>query len=243
MKVTQQPLISLSNIRVDYKRNRSVFRKDLFTAIKDVSFTLYAGDSLGILGRNGAGKSTLLKILAGVISPNSGQVKSFGAKVALLSLQAGFEQELSGRENITLSGLLLGYKKSLLNKKIPQIIDFSELGRFIDRPVKTYSAGMRARLGFSIAYYLEPDILLVDEVLGVGDKEFRVKSAAAMKEKIQSDQTVVIVSHNADTIKSLCNKAIWIEEGEKKMYGAAADVVEAYEKYICDKPMSALSYT
>jgi lipopolysaccharide transport system ATP-binding protein len=231
-----QSLIRAKNIAVIYNRATSLFRRDPFSALKDVSLELYAGESLGVVGRNGVGKTTLLKVLADIIRPDRGTVENFGASTAMLSMQAGFDQFATGRTNILLSALLLGYSEDEIKERIDDIITYAELGDFIDQPLVGYSAGMRARLGFSICYFLEPDVLLIDEALGAGDIEFRRKSAAAMKEKIMSDQTVVLVSHEAKTISNLCDRAVWIEDGKTQMEGDAAAVVRAYENFVKDNP-------
>jgi lipopolysaccharide transport system ATP-binding protein len=225
-------LISVQNVGVRFKTGKSLFSRDTVEALRDVSFNLYRGDSLGVIGRNGAGKSTMLKLLGGIIKPDSGRVINNNATTSLLALQIGFDQELSGRVNAVLSGMLLGFRKHDVEDNLEKIIAFSELGDFIDRPVKSYSAGMRARLGFSVALEMNPEVLLVDEVLGVGDVEFRKKSMAVMKAKLVSEQTIVLVSHDARTVKTLCNRAVWIEDGITRMEGSAEDVVTAYEDFI-----------
>ncbi len=224
-------LLVVRNAAVIYNQNRSIFRRSKFEALSDVSFDLCAGESLGVIGRNGAGKSTLLRLLAGVIKPDRGTVvKQEGVTASLLVLQAGFSQELSGRENVYLSGLALGYSKDRIDQEIEKIIDFSGIRSHIDVPVRTYSTGMRARLGFSIIHKLQTDILLLDEVLGVGDRDFKKKTTAIMKEKIKSEQTVVLVSHQASMIQELCNRALWIENGVAIMEGPTEDVIKKYEK-------------
>lgn len=230
------PVIDLKNIGVRYRSRRAFFRYRYFEALKDVSLSLYPGDSLGVVGRNGVGKSTLLRVIAGIIVPDSGSVSNMGVRTTLLALQAGFDQELTGRSNAVLSGMLLGFSQQEVLGRMDRIVNFSELGRFIDEPVKTYSSGMRARLGFSIAVQMKPDVLLIDEVLGVGDAEFRKKSEKSLREKIHSDQTVVLVSHNAQQVKKLCNRVVWIEEGVTRMEGNTKTVVEAYEDYILQTP-------
>lgn len=229
-------LIRVRNISVVYQRRRALLNKDPLTALQNVSLDLFAGESLGVVGRNGVGKTTLLRVLANIISPDSGTVENFGASTAMLSLQVGFDPLASGRTNILLSSLLLGYTKDEIDRRMDEIIAFSELGDFIDQPLAGYSAGMRARLGFSICYFMKPDILLIDEALGVGDIEFRQKSAKAMAEKIRSEQTVVLVSHSSNTIKNLCTRALWIEDGVSKMEGDTDAVIHAYEKYVGTHP-------
>ncbi|MBT8070245.1 MAG: ATP-binding cassette domain-containing protein [Gammaproteobacteria bacterium] len=229
-------LIRVRNISVVYERRRALLNKDPLTALQNVSLDLFAGESLGVVGRNGVGKTTLLRVLANIISPDSGTVENFGASTAMLSLQVGFDPLATGRTNILLSSLLLGYTKNEIDERMDEIIAFSELGGFIDQPLAGYSAGMRARLGFSICYFMKPDILLIDEALGVGDIEFRQKSAKAMAQKIRSEQTVVLVSHSSNTIKNLCTRALWIEDGMSKMEGDTDAVIHAYEKYVGTHP-------
>ncbi len=225
-------LISAHEIAVVYQRGRTIFRRDSFTALEDVSLDIFAGESLGVIGRNGVGKTTLLRVLAGIIKPDRGTIENFGATTAMLSMQAGFDQYASGRTNIMLSALLLGYTIEEILNRTDDIIEYSELGEFIDQPLIGYSAGMRARLGFSICYFLEPDVLLIDEALGAGDAAFRQKSSKAMREKIGSDQTVVLVSHEVNTIRNLCTRVIWIEDGKTVMEGEVSGVIREYQKSI-----------
>lgn len=188
---------------------------------------------MGIIGKNGSGKSTLLRALAGIFSPDEGTIDLHGHSVSLLSIGVGFQKKLSGRENIYLSGLLLGFTESEIEEKIDSIIEFAELGDFIDRPVKTYSSGMYSKLAFSITAILETDIILVDEILSVGDAKFKKKSYNKMKELIADEhRTVVIVSHSLETLKELCGRVMWLHEGELKMDGAPGDVLREYERFM-----------
>ena len=228
------PLISVQNVGVTFNTRKSLFTRDHIEALKDVSFNINKGDSLGVIGRNGAGKTTLLRLLGGIIRPDKGRIVNNMATTALLALQVGFDPELSGRVNAILSGMLLGFRKNEVEANLKKIIEFSELGPFIDKPVKSYSAGMRARLGFSVALEMSPDVLLIDEVLGVGDAGFRKKSISVMQEKLKSDQTIVLVSHDAKTVKKLCNRAVWIEDGVSRLEGDVEEVVEAYERYLSE---------
>jgi len=228
-------LIRARNLSVVYKRRLSFFNRDPFAALTDVSVDVFSGESLGIIGRNGVGKTTLLRVLSEIISVDNGWLENYGATTAMLSMQAGFDPLASGRTNILLSALLLGYTKQEIDERMNDIVSFSELGDFIDQPLAGYSVGMRARLGFSVCYYMQPDILMIDEALGVGDIEFQKKSARAMEEKIQSEQTVVLVSHSANTIKNLCTRALWIEDGISKMEGEVKTVIEAYEDFIMSR--------
>ena len=223
----------LNNISVRKTFLRKKVRDEIFEAVKDVSFELADGEILGIIGKNGSGKSTLLKCVAGVFSPNSGSIDLHGRTVSLMSLGVGFKNELSGRENIVLSGMLLGFSEEEIRKKVPEIIEFAEIGDFIDKPVRTYSSGMHSKLAFSITAMLETDIMLVDEVLSVGDERFRKKSLAKMRELISdSHRTVVIVSHSIETLKEFCNKVLWIHEGETKMIGEPETVLREYMKFM-----------
>lgn len=199
-----------------------------FWALKDVSFTVEKGDRVGILGLNGAGKSTLLKVVSGVLKPTEGTVKKRGTIVPLLELGAGFEPQYTGRENIYLYGAMLGYSRSFIDEKRDEIIKFSGLKKFIDVPVKNYSSGMKARLGFSIATIVEPDILILDEVLSVGDARFRKKSERKIKSMFDSDVSVLFVSHSLKQVKRLCNKAILLENGHIIAQGDVEEVAAIY---------------
>ena len=206
-----------------------LLKQGKFLALKDINFTVNHGEVFGVIGKNGAGKSTLLRLIGGIYHPTSGTVRVDGSVASLLSLGAGFQPELSGEENIMLNGLLLGLPKRLILSKMEEIVSFSELGEFIQFPVKAYSSGMVARLGFAVATHLRSDILLIDEILGVGDKDFKAKSKEKIKELITSGGTVVLVSHSLNEIKSFCKNVLWIEKGQQKMLGSAEEVVAAYE--------------
>lgn len=213
--MSKQSIISLRNVGVRYKRAGSIFRKtQYYDALKSINLDIYPGETLGILGRNGAGKSTLLKVISGIIKPDSGEIINRGASVSLLALQAGFDPNLSGRDNAILSAMLQGYSRKEVESKLDEIYVFSELSDFFFEPVRTYSSGMRTRLGFSISTIVSPDVLLVDEVLSVGDKQFREKAEKIIVSKTQSEQTVVIVSHSEYQLKRLCDRTITIENGE-----------------------------
>jgi lipopolysaccharide transport system ATP-binding protein len=230
--MTKTPVLEMSHVGFYYQKQRSLFSKEKFWALKDVSFSLHKGESLGVIGRNGAGKSTLLRLLAGIVNPDAGTVVNHGFTTSLLSLQAGFAPYLSGRDNTIISGLTLGIPKKIINAKMESIKEFSGLDGFFEQSVNSYSSGMKARLGFSIAYQLDPDVLLIDEVLGVGDELFKQKSSAAMKEKIRSNKTVVLVTHAASTIRELCDRAVWIEEGVTRSVGKAGDVLREYMDFV-----------
>lgn len=224
-----EQLLRLENVGVSYTRRVGIFRKSEFWAVNDVSFTLHRGETLGVIGKNGVGKSTLMRLLAGIIDPDRGVIHRYGECLAsLLSLQVGFVPQLTGRENAILSGMLLGMCKQDIRSRMDEIIEFSGLVDFIDQPIYTYSTGMLARLGFSIAFQTDPDILLVDEVLGVGDAEFREKSSRAMRQKIRSNKTIVLVSHNQHIIRELCDRVVWVDRGRERMVGNPEHVLESY---------------
>ena len=237
--------ISVKDVKIRYRMLNKVsffralmspgkFTKtEYFEAVKGVSFDVPKGQILGIVGKNGSGKSTLLRAIAGIFSPDEGEIDLHGNSISLLSIGVGFQNSLTGRENIYLSGMLLGFSREFIEEKIDQIIEFSELGKFIDRPVKSYSSGMYSKLAFSITAILETDIMLIDEVLSVGDAKFKKKSYAKMKELISNeDRTVLIVSHSSETIKNLCDNVLWIHDGEMKMYGTTEEVLPKYDEFM-----------
>lgn len=228
----QEPVISLKNVGLSYRKGLSLFKREKYAALSAVSFDVHRGETLGLVGRNGAGKSTLLRLLAGLFKPDKGELINRGASVSLLSLNLGFDQQLNGFENAILSALLLGIPRKEAEKNLETIAEFSELGAFMHQPVKSYSSGMRTRLGFSIALHLQPDVLLIDEVLGVGDVEFRQKSGRALKHRIDSEQTVVLVSHQSSQIKNLCDRVVWIENGVTHKVGPAEEIMDEYETHI-----------
>ncbi|MBD5160642.1 MAG: ABC transporter ATP-binding protein [Oscillibacter sp.] len=200
-----------------------------FTALDHVSFEVKKGETLGLIGRNGAGKSTMLKIISGILKPTEGSVVCRGNVVPMLELGSGFDFDLTGRENIFLNGAILGYNEKFLNAKYDEIVEFSELGQFIEAPIRNYSSGMLARLAFSVATVVNPEILIVDEILSVGDAQFQEKSRRRMLELMGGGTTVLFVSHSIDQIREMCSRVVWLERGEIKMYGEAAEVCEAYE--------------
>lgn len=200
-----------------------------FVALDDISFAIQKGDILGLIGFNGAGKSTLLKILAGVLQPTMGTVKVKGRIAPLIEVGAGFDPELTARENVYLNGAILGYSRSFLESKFDEIIDFAELGEFVDVPVKNFSSGMYARLGFSIATVVKPDILIVDEVLSVGDFRFQEKCEKRIQDMIAEGTTIILVSHDIHLIKKMCNKAVWLSLGRMVATGEAEEICGRYE--------------
>lgn len=236
--------ISVRNVCINYKSLKAAsikqslfsFRKvkqEVFQAVRNVSFEVPEGQILGITGKNGSGKSTMLRAIAGIFSADSGEIDLHGHSISLLAIGVGFKNELSGRENIILSGMLLGFSKEEILEKMPEIIEFAGIGNFIDMPVRTYSSGMHSKLAFSISAILETEIMLVDEVLSVGDQKFRKKSYRKMKELISSrDRTVVIVSHNMSTLEDLCDQLIWMHDGEIVMYDKPEIVLPIYKDFM-----------
>ena len=240
-----ESVISVKDVKIRYRCFKKVsilktifapkkFSKtEYFEAVKGVSFEVEKGQILGIVGKNGSGKSTLLRAIAGIFSPDEGTIDLHGHSISLLSIGVGFQSKLSGRENIYLSGLLLGFDRAQVDEKIDEIIEFAELGEFIDRPVKTYSSGMYSKLAFSITAILETEIMLIDEVLSVGDAKFKKKSYEKMRQLIMNkDRTVLIVSHSSDTLKRLCDNILWLHDGEIKAIGPTAEILPEYEKFM-----------
>ena len=208
-------------------------KPDRFVAVKGISFYVREGEILGIIGKNGSGKSTTLNALAGIFSPDSGSIDLNGHSISLLSIGVGFIREMTGRENITLSGMLLGFTEEQVKAKEQEIIDFAEIGEFIDMPVRTYSSGMYSKLAFSITAILETNIMLSDEVLSVGDQKFKKKSYEKMKSLISNkDRTVVIVSHSIETLKQLCDTVMWMHEGQIKRIGDPNEVLDEYVAFM-----------
>lgn len=225
-------VVDLKNVSVHYKSRRSLFRHDYYTALDDVSFSIKKGETLGVIGPNGCGKSTLLRVLANIYSIDCGDINWYCRQVSLLSLALGFDTQLSGRDNAIISGMLLGGRKRDVVAKLNEIIEFSELEEFIDKPIKTYSTGMRARLGFSVAISMQTELLLIDEVMSVGDGKFKLKAEAAMINKISSEQTVVLVSHSLAQIKKLCERVLWLDSGKMVMIGETEGVLEKYNDFL-----------
>ena len=203
---------------------------EAFWALRHVSFNLVRGESLAVIGPNGAGKSTLLQVLAGIITPSEGSVDVRGHVSSLLTLGAGFDQELNGRENILLAGAFLGLDDAIVRELLPSIVDYADLGPFIDAPIKTYSSGMRARLGFAIATSVDPDILLLDEVLATGDADFRAKSKQRVIELVQAAKAIVLVTHDMSWVTEYCNRALLLEHGALVMEGEPSEVVRLHEE-------------
>ena len=207
---------------------RGKLRYQEFTALEHVSFTVKKGETLGLIGRNGAGKSTMLKVISGILKPTEGRVTCHGNVVPMLELGSGFDMDLTGKENIFLNGAILGYSEEFLKAKYDEIVEFSELGQFIEVPIRNYSSGMLARLAFSIATVVQPEILIVDEILAVGDAQFQEKSKRRMMELMGGGTTVLFVSHSINQVKEMCKRAVWLEGGEVRMAGKAGDVCDEY---------------
>lgn len=236
--------IEVKDLKITYKCVKSLsMRKSLFhlrksklevyEALRGISFEVKKGEIMGIVGKNGSGKSTLLRAIAGIFSADSGSIELESDAVSLLSIGVGFQKKLSGRENIILSGMLLGFSEQEVRDKMDEIIEFANLGKFIDMPVKTYSSGMYSKLAFSITAVLETDIMLIDEVLSVGDAKFKKKSYKKMQELIMDEnRTVVIVSHSTETLEKLCTSLLWLHEGEIKMQGDTKTVLDAYNEFM-----------
>ncbi len=207
---------------------RQLYFED-FVAVDNVSFDIKKGDVFGIVGLNGCGKSTTLKIISGILEPTKGTVKTYGTIAPLIELGAGFDMDLTARENIYLNGSVLGYSKKFMDEKFDEIVEFSEMQEFLDVPMKNYSSGMVARIGFAIATITTPDILIVDEILAVGDFLFQQKCEDRINKMINDDTTVIIVSHSIDQIERLCKHCVWLEKGKIKMIGDAQEVCDAYK--------------
>jgi len=228
-KVYHERRAHLRKAVIDTIRGKSGY--DILWALDDVSFTLHDGDILGVVGFNGAGKSTLCLLLSGIIRPDRGTVRVHGRLSTLLGLGAGFIKDLSGRDNIYLNGAFLGFSKKEIDKRMDDIIAFAELEEFIDSPIRHYSSGMIARLGFAVAASIDPEILIIDEVLGVGDEAFKTKCEHRMREMIEKAKAIVIVSHSSELVTNLCNKALWLHKGKAMAFGEAGEVVEQYRAF------------
>ena len=211
-----------------FKSKKNKPKKEEFWALKDVSFEVKKGEVIGFIGGNGAGKSTMLKVIAGVMKPTKGKVEVQGNICPMIELGAGFDMELTARENIYLNGAVLGYSKEFIQEKFDEIVEFSELREFLDVPVRNFSSGMHARLAFSIATVIDPEILIVDEILSVGDLAFQAKSEEKMKSLISGGTTVLFVSHSLDQIKKLCDRVVWLEHGHVKKIGPSKEICQEY---------------
>lgn len=226
---------SLKMIFINLFTPRKKKKKDYFWALKDIDFRINKGDVVGIIGANGAGKSTLLKVVSGVYKPTTGTVEVNGKISPMIELGAGFDPELTARENIYLNGAILGYSKEFLEEKFEEIVEFSELREFLDVPIKNFSSGMVAKLAFSISTIVDPEVLIVDEILAVGDIKFQEKSKNKMMSMIEGGTTVLYVSHSTESIKQLCNKVIWLDHGKIVKIGEANEVCDEYYKKLMEK--------
>ncbi len=235
--------LEITNLCIDYKSfkstsiQKSLFKKkekeEVVHAVVDVSFSADCGEIIGVVGRNGSGKSTMLKAIGNIFKPDKGTIDRKDNSVSLLSIGVGFDLNLSGRENIMLSGMLLGFSEEYIEERLDEIIDFSELGNFIDYPVRTYSSGMYSKLAFSITASLDTDILLIDEVLSVGDEHFMKKSSKRMEEMIsKEDRTVIIVSHNLGALQEICNRIIWLHDGHLVDDGKPEEIISKYQDFM-----------
>ena len=243
--MSENAAISVKNVKIKYRYLKKVSlikmlfsrkknsRSEIFEALKGISFEIPKGHILGVVGKNGSGKSTLLRVIAGIFSADEGEIDLHGNTVSLLSIGVGFNPVLTGRENIFLSAMLLGFSEAEIEEKLDEIIEFSELSEFIDRPVKTYSNGMYSKLAFSITAILETDIILIDEILSVGDANFKEKSYQKIKSLItEKDRTAIVVSHNPETLTNICNSVLWLHAGMIKMIGTAEEVLPIYNDFM-----------
>ncbi len=238
--VERLAMLELDNVSHSYRTGKKSFDHGTHHVLNEVSLQLYEGETLGIIGRNGVGKTTLLRLMAGILGPTHGKVRIHpGKSASLLTLGLGFKPELSGRDNACLSAMLQGSSRKEAKSFLESIKDFSELGESFNEPVKDYSAGMRSRLAFTTALMTHVDILLIDEILSVGDAHFREKALVAMQSRITGGQTVVFVSHMADQVKALCNRVVWLDEGRVMAIGAADTVTDAYSKHVTETRIAA----
>lgn len=239
----KQVALDVNHVSIDYRdlshfklartlAKGEVKKSNIVRAVNDVSFSVNQGEILGIVGRNGSGKTTLLRSIAGIFQPDEGYIDTHGNRVSLMAIGIGFNGNNTGRENILKSGMLLGCRLDYVKDHMDEIIEFSELGEFIDRPVRTYSSGMYSKLSFAVTAILDTDIMLVDEILSVGDERFRKKSFKKMEELMMSDRTVLIVSHATDTLKKFCDKVLWINEGKFVKMGETGEVLSAYDEFM-----------
>ena len=238
--MSEKIALTVDHVSIDYRdishmslakslRKDGVKKANIYRAVNDVSFEVKRGEVIGIVGRNGSGKTTLLRSIAGIFQPDEGTIDTHGNRVSLMAIGIGFNANNTGRENILKSGMLLGCPLDYVKEHMDEIIEFSELGDFIDKPVRTYSSGMYSKLSFSVTAVLDTDIMLVDEVLSVGDEHFRQKSFAKMEELIKSDRTVLIVSHATNTLQKFCDRVLWISDSQFVKIGSTEEVLAEYE--------------
>lgn len=247
-----EPIIEVKNVSVKYitgdlrniglkefvmKKLTHKYRVEVFQAVSNVSFTVEKGDMLGIIGTNGAGKSTLLKVVTQIMKPSTGSVKVNGKIAALLELASGFDGDLNLKENAYLRGAMLGYTREFMDEKYPEILEFSELKEFEQRPFKQLSSGMKSRIAFAIASMVNPEILILDEVLSVGDGAFKQKSEAKMREIIQNGKATILVSHSMDQVRRMCNKVLWLDHGKRVAFGEAGPILDDYAVFLKTKKL------
>lgn len=226
-RLPKDRIVNLKEFLIKSLKRQVQYRE--FVALNGISFSVRKGEVVGLVGHNGAGKSTLLKIISGILKPTTGSANVYGKVVPMLELGSGFDMDMSGRENVFLNGAILGYSEQFLKEKFDEIVEFSEIGEFIDIPLRNYSSGMIARLAFSIATVVEPEVLIVDEILSVGDANFQEKSHKRMMELMNGGATVILVSHNLNQIRSMCSRVGWLDHGTLKMFGDAQTVCDAYQ--------------
>jgi ABC-2 type transport system ATP-binding protein/lipopolysaccharide transport system ATP-binding protein len=233
--MNEQIALTAECLSLSFRNGLRLFSSASTTVLDDVSFTVARGETFGVVGGNGAGKSTLLKVLAGIYQPTRGRMTKSVPNVSLLNLQLGFDENLDARDNIVLSGMLMGLSRKRMRELTDEILDYAELDSAVSIPVRSYSTGMKARLGFAISKYSRPDVILLDEVLSVGDGHFREKAEATMREMMMGNQTVVFVSHDSGRIRELCSRVCWLKDGRVQMLGQAGEVMNAYDEYILRK--------
>lgn len=224
--LSQQKVDNLKEYLIKWMKRELMFQE--FLAIKNVSFQVRAGEAWGLIGSNGSGKSTMLKAISGIIKPYKGSINVNGSVAPLIELGAGFDSECTARENIFLNGCVLGHSRKFMEQHFDEIVDFAEIGNFLDSPIKNFSSGMKARLGFSVATMIKPDILIVDEILSVGDMKFKQKCLKRMEELLNGGTTLLFVSHNIKEVSKLCDHAIWLDKGIARMQGTATEVCNSY---------------
>ena len=224
--LSSQKVDNLKEYMIKLVKHELMFQE--FLAVNDVSFQVRSGEAWGLIGANGSGKSTMLKAISGIMKPYKGSIQVYGNVAPLIELGAGFDQECTARENIYLNGCVLGHSEKFMREHFDEIVNFSEIGQFLDSPLKNFSSGMKARLGFSVATMVKPEILIVDEILSVGDYKFKQKCMQRMKELLGGGTTLLFVSHNIEEVQRLCDHAIWLDKGVARMQGSAQEVCEAY---------------
>ncbi|MBV7583145.1 ATP-binding cassette domain-containing protein [Pseudomonas sp. PDM33] len=233
--MTEVAALTVDGLSLNFRNGLRLFSRRQTMVLQDISFSVARGETFGVVGGNGAGKSTLLRVLAGIYQPTRGRLVSSVASVSLLNLQLGFDDNLDARDNIVLSGMLMGMSRRRMRELTAEILDYAELGGSAGLPVRSYSTGMRARLGFAISKYSRPDVILLDEVLSVGDGHFREKAEATMREMLQGNQTVVFVSHDSGRIREMCSRVCWLKDGRVQMLGPANEVMDEYDEFILRK--------